>query len=262
MSTGAGPGRSTPGQERVVAIIPARLGSTRFPRKVLANRTGKLLVQHVFEAASRASSVQRVVIATDSDEVARAVAGFGAEAIMTSVEHANGTSRLGEAAGRLGLSPRDIVVNVQGDEPEIEPEVIDAAVAALRASDAPTATVASPFRADENPGDPNLVKVVRRRDGCALYFSRGAIPYPRAAGQAPAQPLRHIGLYVYRTAFLRVYASLEPTPLEQTEVLEQLRILEHGHAMAVAVHPSRGVGIDTPEQYEAFVARYRAGSRT
>lgn len=238
-----------------VAIIPARLASTRFPRKVLADATGKPLIRHVWERARLAASVSRVLVATDSDEVAGIVRGFGGEAVATREDHPNGTSRLAEAAAALGLSPQTLVVNVQGDEPEIEPGAIDAAVAAARTSDAPVATLAAPFGDGESPDDPNVVKVVLRRDGTALYFSRARIPFERHA--APA--LRHIGLYVYRAAFLAGYAALEPTPLEVAESLEQLRILEHGHAIAVAVYPTTSRGIDTPAQYEAFVRSYRGG---
>lgn len=236
-----------------VAIIPARLGSTRFPRKVLADRTGKPLIRHVWDRARRAA-VSRAVVATDAEEVAAAVRAFGGQAVMTRPDHPNGTSRLAEAAAVLGLAPGTLVVNVQGDEPEIEPEAINAAIAAARASAAPVATLAAPFTADESPDDPNIVKVVVRRDGTALYFSRARIPFPRT----PAAALRHIGLYAYRAGFLAEYVRLDPTPLEAAESLEQLRVLEHGHAIAVAVHPSTSRGIDTPEQYDAFVRRVAA----
>lgn len=240
-----------------IAIIPARLASTRFPEKVLANTTGKPLIQHVWENARRAKCLSRVVIATDHPRVQSACLAFGAEVVMTREDHPNGSSRLAEAADHLRLAPNDIVVNVQGDEPEMEPGVIDAAVAALVKTNAEAATVASPFDAGEDPTNPNIVKVALRCDSCALYFSRSLLPYPRNAGVPGAAPLRHIGLYAYRAAFLRTYPTLKPTPLEQAESLEQLRILEHGYRMAVAITPCRGVGIDTPEQYEAFVRRVK-----
>lgn len=243
----------------VVAIIPARLASSRFPDKVLADRTGKPLIQHVWEAARRARSLERVVVAVDDERVRRAVMGFGGEAIMTRVDHPNGTSRLHEAARSLGLPDDAILANVQGDEPDVDPGVIDAAVELLRASPAPVATVASPFAPGEDPANPNIVKVVLRRDGTALYFSRSPIPHPRQGATHREPPLKHVGLYVYRAGFLRTYAALAPTPLEQTEMLEQLRVIEHGHAIAVAVRPVSSVGIDTPEQYAAFVARHLAG---
>lgn len=245
---------------RIVAVIPARLASSRLPGKVLLDRTGKPLIQHVYEAARRATLPSEVVIAADDQRVADAAVGFGARAIMTRVDHPNGTSRCREAAEALALADHDIIVNVQGDEPEMDPALIDDAVAALRGTDDPrvqTATCASPFLPGEDPANPNIVKVVLRADGRAMYFSRALIPFPRDPGAAPpTAPLRHVGLYAYRAGFLRTYASLSPTQLESTEMLEQLRVLYHGYDIAVAVRPSTSQGIDTPEQYEAFVARY------
>ena len=239
-------------------IIPARLGSTRFPNKVLASATGKPLIQHVFEAASRAKSASRVVIATDSREVVSACAAFGAQAVMTGEHHTSGTSRLEEAARALGLGADEIVVNAQGDEPELDAGLIDAAVAALEASRAPVSTIASPMSAGDDPADPNIVKVVLRGDGCALYFSRAPIPHPRGGLMGAASPyLRHVGLYCYRASFLTTYVSLPETPLERLEKLEQLRVLEHGHSIAVAVRPSSHAGIDTAQQYQAFVERWK-----
>ncbi len=239
----------------VVAIIPARMGSTRFPGKVLASETGRPLVWHVHEAARRAARISRVVVATDDARVAAAVAPFGIESVMTG-DHPNGTSRLAEAAERLGLPPDGIVANVQGDEPEIEPGVIDAAVETLERAGVEVGTVASPFAPDEDPANPNIVKVVTSGAGLALYFSRSLIPFARdGAGQ---QPLKHVGLYTYRVSFLDKYRDLAPTPLEQTEKLEQLRVLEHGFRIAVAVRPCHHHGIDTPEQYSAFVRRWLA----
>lgn len=244
---------------RATAIIPARLGSTRFPSKVLADRTGKPLIQHVCEAAARAPSIERVVVATDDESVLRAVTAFGGQCVMTRRDHTNGTSRLAEAAAALGLAADAIVVNVQGDEPEIEPAVIEAAIAALASGNSPVATVATPFATGEDAANPNIVKVVRRLDGTALYFSRALIPFPRDPGRAPVPPLKHVGLYAYRRSFLDTYARLAPTELEHTEHLEQLRILAHGYSIAVAVVDSPGhAGIDTPEQYEAFVLRTQA----
>lgn len=248
------------------AIIPARLGSTRFPGKVLADRTGKPLIRHVWESTGRAASLSRVVIATDDRRVLDAAGSFGAEAVMTSPEHPNGTSRLAEAAAKLGLPGDAIVVNVQGDEPDLDPSVIDAAVGALvrgeRSSGAAIATAATALRPamGERVDDPNIVKVVLGLDGCALYFSRAPIPFDRDGRGEGAAPLRHVGLYVYRRATLDRYAAMPPTPLEQTEKLEQLRALENGLKIAVAVVPPEatgGGGIDTPAQYEAFVSRMK-----
>lgn len=240
----------------VVAIIPTRMGSTRFPGKALASETGRPLVVHVCDRASLASSVERVVVATDAREIRDAVTSFGYEAVMTG-EHPNGTSRIGEAAERLGLDAGRVVVNVQGDEPEIEPRVIDAAGGALRgdASVVEVGTVATPI---EDGSDPHVVKAVLSRPSggaaSALYFSRAAIPHDRdGSGVAPI--LRHVGIYAYRVAALRVHAMLEETPLERAEGLEQLRWLEHGIPIRVSVTRSEHAGIDTPAQYAAFAER-------
>ena len=246
----------------IVAMIPARLGSTRFPEKVLASRTGKPLIQHVYENALRAKRPARVVIATDHERVRAACVAFGAEVVMTDEAHPNGTSRLAQAARVLGLGETDIVVNVQGDEPEMEPGVIDACVDAMvtppSRESVEMATVASPWNPEDDPANPAIVKVVTAKIGAAcraLYFSRSRVPFPRNEA-APDEPLlRHVGIYAYRNRFLQRYITLESTPLERIESLEQLRVLEHGFAIGVAIVESRGTGIDTPEQYEAFVKR-------
>jgi 3-deoxy-manno-octulosonate cytidylyltransferase (CMP-KDO synthetase) len=240
----------------VTVVIPARYGSTRFPGKVLADRTGRPLIQHVHERAAAASCADEVLVATDDDRVRAAVEGFGGRVVMTRSDHPNGTSRIAEAAEALDAA---LVVNVQGDEPELDPALIDLAVEALVADpDCPVGTVASPFAPDEDPADPNVVKVVLDRRGRALLFTRALVPHPRDGAPA-APPLKHLGLYVYRREFLATYVALPPTPLERTEQLEQLRVLEHGYPIRVAVGAAHHHGIDTPEQYEAFVARVRAG---
>lgn len=240
---------------QVVAVIPTRFGSTRFPGKMLADRTGKPLVQHVYERALLATSISRVLVATDDERIASAVRAFDGDAIMTRADHPNGTSRIAEVAESIDAP---IIVNVQGDEPELDPALIDAAVEALKNdAEAPVATVASPFAKDEDPRNPNIVKVVRDVRGRALYFSRALIPHDRD-GTGQTTPLKHVGLYVYRREFLFEYITLAATPLEEAERLEQLRILEHGRAIAVAVREAHHHGIDTPEQYDAFVRRLRA----
>ena len=253
--------QGSPGSSSVggaVVIIPARLGSVRFPGKVLADATGSPLIRHVCEAARSARCVERVVVATDDVRVRAAVERFGGEAVMTG-EHPNGTSRLGEAAATLGLEADRIIVNVQGDEPEIEPGLIDLSVEALVESGADAATAACPLGPDDRHDDPNVVKVVLDGRGMAMYFSRAPIPHRRDHDDgACARPLRHVGLYVYRRAFLDEYLRLPATPLELAEKLEQLRILEHGRRIAVAVAEGTSRGIDTPEQYAAFVERWRA----
>lgn len=244
----------------IVAIIPARLGSTRLPGKVLLDKTGWPLIRHVWASARRAGLLSRIVIATDDRRVADAALAFGAEAVLTRADHPNGTTRLSEAAAILGLHADDIVVNIQGDEPEVEPEAIDAAVAILEHARTDMATIAVPFAEGEDPPDPNCVKVVLSAAGTALYFSRSPIPFDRdAKGIPPPGLLRHVGLYVYRRAFLDRFIALPPAPSELAEQLEQLRALHHGHTIAVALRPEARVGIDTPEQYEAFVRRWEMG---
>ncbi len=237
---------------KAVAVIPARYDSVRFPGKMLANRTGKPLVQHVYERALQAGLPARVLIATDDDRIASAVKSFGGEAVMTSRSHANGTSRIAEVAATLDAP---IFVNVQGDEPEMEPHNIDLAIQTLvEHPECPVATVASPFDDDEDQSNPNVVKVVLDSKGRALYFSRAEIPFDR--DRTGVKRLKHIGLYVYRREFLAQYAKLPATPLERAEQLEQLRILENSFSIAVGIGASRSQGIDTPEQYEAFVQRW------
>lgn len=239
---------------RAIAIIPARLASERFPRKALASETGLPMVVHVARASAQAKTVTRVVVACDSDEIASACRAHGVESVLTSIGHQSGTSRVAEASAKLGVPEELIVVNVQGDEPEIDPATIDAAVLALSNAGSPVATVASPMRADEDASNPNIVKVVCDERGMALYFSRSPIPYLRTGD---AIRLKHVGLYAYRRSFLDLSGSLSPTRPELAESLEQLRFLGHGHAIAVALVEASHPGIDTPEQYEAFVERWR-----
>ncbi len=243
-----------------IAIIPARYGSTRFPGKPLADDTGKPLIRHVVEAVDRAPNIARVVVGTDDQRILDAVEAFGGRAVMTSPDHPNGTCRIAEVIDRLeseGVTA-PIIVNIQGDEPEIEPAVIDAMVRGLEADEgAQMSTIASAFTADEEPADPNITKVVTDLRDRALYFSRLAIPFDRdGAGRTV---LKHAGIYAYRREFLREYVTLPATPHEQAEKLEQLRALEHGHVIAVVRASIRHHGIDTPEQYRDFVERWRAG---
>jgi 3-deoxy-manno-octulosonate cytidylyltransferase (CMP-KDO synthetase) len=240
-------------------VIPTRLGSTRFPGKALADETGRPLILHVVDRARAALSVERVIVTAPDPEIIRIVEEAGVEAIETSFDHPNGTSRLAEVADRLASElPTDaIIVNVQGDEPELDPAAIDAVILALNNdSEADMSTIATPFGPDGDPADPNQVKVVIGLNGQAIYFSRSLIPFDRDA--VGATPLRHVGLYAYRRDFLQRFASWPESPLEQAERLEQLRVLEHGGRIAVAIHASDCGGIDTPEQYAAFVARWRS----
>ncbi|MCH2145973.1 MAG: 3-deoxy-manno-octulosonate cytidylyltransferase [Phycisphaerales bacterium] len=233
------------------------MGSTRFPGKPLADATGKPMVQHVFEQALAAERIDRVIIATDDDRIMQAVEAFGGTAVMTSPDHPNGTSRIAEVVGRIQCG---MIVNVQGDEPMIDPATIDTVVTALeRDPEAGMATVACPFGPDEDPEDPNLVKAFVDAQGRAGAFSRTLTPDPSLGPVLPGvPPLRHLGLYAYRPDFLQRFAELPPTPLERSERLEQLRALEHGHPIALKEVAWAHHGIDTPEQYEAFVKSWRS----
>jgi len=245
----------------VVAIIPARYGSTRFPGKPLAQQTGKFLIQHVYERVVAARRVRRCIVATDDERIVQAVRSFGGEAALTRPDHLSGTDRIAEVVRSLPGEPDDVVLNVQGDEPELEPADLDRLAARLAAEPGcEAATLACPFPAGTDPRDPNCVKVVRNRAGRALYFSRALIPYPRDGGgrAAPSECLLHLGVYAYRRAFLLEFSGWPPGRLEQIEKLEQLRVLEYGRAMAVEVVERASVGIDTPADYERFVARWQA----
>jgi 3-deoxy-manno-octulosonate cytidylyltransferase (CMP-KDO synthetase) len=239
----------------VYAIIPARWGSTRLEGKPLLAETGKPLIQHVVEAVRQAKRVDRVIVATDDERIAQAVRAFGGEAMMTRGDHACGTDRISEAAAKLGLADEDVVVNVQGDEPEIPPECVDRLVELIENCDAPMATLATPL-ASKEADDPNRVKVVLAGDGTTLYFSRAKIPYDRDRAGG-VEYLLHLGVYAYRVAFLKRFSSLTPTAAEQAEKLEQLRTLEHGYRIVADVVDYDGAGIDTAEDYAAFVARTR-----
>jgi 3-deoxy-manno-octulosonate cytidylyltransferase (CMP-KDO synthetase) len=242
MARGAGP---------VVAVIPARYASTRLPGKPLLADTGKTLIQHVYEQVRKCPGLDRVVVATDDDRIQQAVKAFGGEAVMTSSRHPTGTDRIAEAVRNIDCAR---IVNVQGDEPEIEPEIITAVIDLLD-QDAEMATLAVPFDNDADAGLSHRVKVVIDRHHNALYFSRSRIPYSNGT-VTPA--LLHLGIYGYTKGFLQRYVTLDPTPLEQAEKLEQLRALEHGYKIKVGIVKvkSRG-GIDTPEDYAAFVKRLR-----
>ena len=258
---------------RVVACIPARYGSTRFPGKVLARDTGKFLIQHTYERACAAKLVEKVIIATDDEKVVAAAETFGAECVLTSVEHKSGTDRIAEAVAEMDV---DIVVNLQADEPEIDPENIDYVTRLLIENPGyPMATLAADFARPEQVADPNIVKVIVSRceggmrddgrgrtdeAGRAIYFSRHPIPYDRDAagiGQI-GQYKRHLGIYSYQKDFLLKITALPQTPLEKTEKLEQLRAIENGFAILVGKVEHICDGIDTPEQYSAFVERQGA----
>jgi 3-deoxy-manno-octulosonate cytidylyltransferase (CMP-KDO synthetase) len=253
----------------IVAIIPARFGSTRLPGKPLSQISGKPMVQHVWERARQARTVDRVLVATDDERVAAAVRAFGGEVAMTSRAHATGTDRLAEAAA---ATDAEIVVNVQGDEPMLDPAFIDGAVAPLLAEPGlPMATVSLPLDDVEEMLSAAVVKVVTDARGDALYFSRSPIPFVRdavdlraAAAQAVARGLarKHVGLYAYRRDALTRFASLAPSPLEQAESLEQLRALHHGMRIRVVTMEGRsGVAVDTPQDLERVRAMMSESAR-
>jgi 3-deoxy-manno-octulosonate cytidylyltransferase (CMP-KDO synthetase) len=291
---------------KIIVFIPARYGSTRFAGKVLAKDTGKYLIQHTYEQACQAKLPEKVIIAADDERIVSAAKTFGAQCILTSPEHKSGTDRIAEAIKKLadsverigkvkvnatrytpvlseveGLNADDIVVNVQADEPEIEPNNIDRVAELLLANqNYQMATLAAPFKTAEQIADPNIVKVVvawsvqRGADsrklktqnlklktdcGIAIYFSRAPIPYDREkTGIGDAQQyLRHVGIYAYRKDFLMKITALPQTPLEKIEKLEQLRAIENGFDILVGNVKHTCDGIDTPEQYAEFVKRYK-----
>ena len=285
-------------KQKIIVCIPARYGSTRFPAKVLAKDTGKFLIQHVYEQACMAKLPGKVIIAADDKRIAEAAKSFGAECIMTNPDCPSGTDRIAEAVKKLEdggqkteetknypLSANDIVVNLQGDEPEIDPANIDAVAQLL--VDNPKcqmATLAADFETKEQIADPNIVKVVvassveriadsrelktqnsklKTNCGIAIYFSRSVIPYDRqqdGTGEIKNY-LRHIGIYAYRKDFLLKITKLPQTTLEKLEKLEQLRAIENGFDILVAKVKHTCAGIDTPEQYTEFVKRYKDGHR-
>jgi 3-deoxy-manno-octulosonate cytidylyltransferase (CMP-KDO synthetase) len=239
-------------------VIPARFGSTRFPAKILAADTGMPLVQHVVERVRTCARVRQVIVATDDERIVQALRPFETRCVMTSAAHQSGTDRIAEVA--RGLAD-EVIVNVQGDEPEIEPEVVDGLIGRLESNTEDMTTAATPFPAGADPADPNLVKVVLGLDGRALYFSRSRIPFLRdATGDGEPPYYLHLGIYAYRREFLLQFASWAPTPLEKAEKLEQLRALEHGRSIHVLKVRRATHGIDTPEQYAEFVSRYKRRS--
>jgi len=241
----------------VLAVIPARWASTRFPGKPLHDLAGKPLVRHVWERCRLCTRLDRVVIATDHDGIAQVARDFGAEVCVTRPDHPSGTDRIAEVAA---LFPdHDVVINVQGDEPLVSPEVIDLLARTLADHpDIPMVTAAHPM-SDDDPllDDPNVVKTVLAGNGDALYFSRSRIPYPRTRAIPGLRPLRHKGIYGYRRDFLLRFVSWPPGLLEQAEGLEQLRALEHGARIRVLLTDDDSPGVDTPDQARIVSALIR-----
>jgi 3-deoxy-manno-octulosonate cytidylyltransferase (CMP-KDO synthetase) len=234
---------------KFTVVIPARYGSTRFPGKPLADLGGKPMVVRVCERAAK-SGAAAVHVATDDERIERVVHAYGFSAVMTRADHASGTDRIAEVARKLKLGERDIVVNVQGDEPLMPPRLVREVARKLASSrTASMATACHPIHDAASLASPNVVKVVLDRDGYALYFSRSRIPFPRD-GEAACH--RHAGIYAYRVGFLKRYASLKESPLEKAESLEQLRALWHGFRIAVTVsRQAIPPGVDTPRDLEA-----------
>jgi 3-deoxy-manno-octulosonate cytidylyltransferase (CMP-KDO synthetase) len=244
---------------KTAIVIPARYGSQRLPGKPLLRETGKYLIQHVYERATQSRRAGQVVIATDDPRIVAAVERFGGNVVLTRRDHASGTDRVAEVAGQLDA---DVVVNLQGDEPLVDPAALDLLPDLLRRDPgADIATLATPIGGEEQWRDPNCVKVVCDAAGRALYFSRSPIPFVRDGrpdfGARPARFLQHLGLYAYRRAFLLQLARLPQHPLEETEKLEQLRVLALGQRIHVGVVPHAARGVDTFEDYQHFVRLYR-----
>ncbi|MET0961946.1 MAG: 3-deoxy-manno-octulosonate cytidylyltransferase [Noviherbaspirillum sp.] len=247
-------------------IIPARLASTRLPGKPLADLGGKPMVVRVAERAAL-SGAARVIVATDHADILAACRAHGVAAHLTRADHPSGTDRIAEVAAAIGLAPDAVVVNVQGDEPLIDPGLV-AATAALITAGVPMATAAHPIMSIEDVFNPNVVKVVLDANGRALYFSRAAIPWHRDGFAQPSAvlpagylPLRHIGLYAYSQAFLQAYPALAVSPLEQVEALEQLRVLWNGYPIAVHLaEAAPAAGVDTPEDLARVRRHYESGA--
>lgn len=232
---------------RILGVIPARYASSRFPGKALVPIDGKPMVQHVWERASMARYLSRVVVATDDDRIRDAVRSFGGQARMTREDHLSGTDRAAEVAS---AEDAEIVVNIQGDEPFLDPAAIDLAAAALVEDPSlPMGTLKKRIEIPDEIGNPNVVKVVTDRQGNAIYFSRCPIPYVRGSA-LPGAHYKHIGLYVYRRDFLLGYSQLPVGPLEQAERLEQLRALENGYSIRVVETDYESLGVDTPQDLE------------
>lgn len=236
-----------------VVVIPARYASTRLPGKALLDIHGKPMLQHVYERATE-SGAGKVVIATDDDRIAEAAEAFGAAVCMTGDQHQSGTERIAEVADLMDWNDEQVVVNLQGDEPSMPPQLLDQCATLLDDATADIATLASPFLSRQDFENPNCVKVIRDQHDHAIYFSRASIPYPRDGGsdeRAASTALHHHGIYAYRCGVLRRFVEAAPSDLEVCEQLEQLRALSLGMTIAVGVPAVRpGAGIDTPEDLE------------
>ena len=239
---------------KILCVIPARYASTRLPGKPLADIAGKPMICRVYDRAVQAKCLSEVVVATDDQRVQQAVEAHGGKAMMTAKDHPTGTDRLAEVAA--AYPDIDLIINVQGDEPLIEPSIIDALAAAFDSdADLKMATVMTEITDEAEQMNPNNVKVVTDKNGYALYFSRSLLPYPRYRKGVPVY--KHIGIYAYKREFLLHYAKMAPTPLEETEALEQLRALENGYRIKVIRTDHRFVGVDTAEDLAMVNKIYR-----
>ncbi|KAL9366512.1 hypothetical protein Peur_037711 [Populus x canadensis] len=260
IGAGAYLGRYRKFRSRVVGIIPARYASSRFEGKPLVNILGKPMIQRTWERAKLASTLDHIVVATDDEKIAECCRGFGADVIMTSESCRNGTERCNEALQKLDKK-YDVVVNIQGDEPLIEPEIIDRIVKALQAApDAVFSTAVTALK-PEDAFDPNRVKCVVDNHGYAIYFSRGLIPYNKTGKVNPQFPyMLHLGIQSYDTKFLKIYPELRSTPLQLEEDLEQLKVLENGYKMKVIKVDHEAHGVDIPEDVEKIETLMREQS--
>ena len=231
---------------KILCVIPARYASTRLPGKPLADIVGKPMIQHVYERSAQATIPQQVVVATDDEKVFQAVQQFGGKVVMTSSEHQTGTDRLAEVASKY--AEVDVIINVQGDEPLINPKVIDELAQEFLNDTALQMASVMSIMDTEDYQNPNVVKVVTDLNNNALYFSRSLLPYPRVAGKVNVY--KHIGIYAYKKDFLLKFAKLEPTPLEQSESLEQLRALENGYKIKMIKTKSKFIGVDSIEDLQ------------
>ncbi len=231
---------------KVIAIIPARYSSSRFPGKPLALINGKPMIEWVYKSVSQVDALNNVYVATDDARIFNAVTAFGGNALMTSVDHTCGTERLAECACILNLDDEDIILNIQGDEPLVCPEMVLDLLSVFDSQDVYMGTLKKRIDNESDLNNPNVVKVICNVDGYAIYFSRYAIPYMRVKGRTKC--FKHIGVYGYKKRFLLEFSDMERTPLEETESLEQLRVIEHGYKIRVKETNYDTVGVDTPEQ--------------
>ncbi len=233
---------------KILGVIPSRYASTRLPGKPLLDICGKTMLEHVYRRAVASDAFFKVIIATDDERICNAAKRFGGEVVMTSADHPDGTSRVAEVARSVDT---DYVINIQGDEPMLDPRMLNELAEGFMADrNADSATVCVPISSPEDLANPDIVKVVRAQNGRALYFSRSLIPYPRKKTGCPV--FEHLGIYAFTKDFLLKFVELPPTPLMETESLEQLRILEHGYTMAVILtkYPSQGPNVNTPADVE------------